>query len=97
MGKDFSRSLFSRCSQTVVQKTPRAIRKAPIKSLGSSVHPRVPCGLCFLLTLDRSFPKAPRIPKSKANWASLFVRSALPKLLPLSLVAHYNLCVTMPK
>ena len=33
-----------------------------IKSLGSSVHPRVPCGLCFLPTLNRSFPKGIVLP-----------------------------------
>jgi hypothetical protein len=31
------------------------LREVLIKALGSSVHPCVPCGLCFLPTLDQSF------------------------------------------
>src|ERR1019366_3825459 len=33
-------------------------REVLIKSLGSSVHPRVPCGLCFLPTLNKSFHRS---------------------------------------
>jgi hypothetical protein len=31
-------------------------REVLIKLPGSSVHPRVPCGLCFLSKLNQSFP-----------------------------------------
>jgi len=39
--------------------TPRCLlaKEVLIKSLGSSVHPCVPCGLRFLPTLNQSFPK----------------------------------------
>ena len=45
------RATFCNCAALLASKEPL------IKSLGSSVHPRVPCGSCFLLTLNQSFPK----------------------------------------
>ncbi len=52
-----------------------------IESLGSSVHPCVPCGLCFLPTLDQSFPSAHAHGVS-APRVSAFRMSALRRPMP---------------
>src|ERR1019366_3996067 len=58
-----------------------------IKSLGSSMRPRVPCGLCFLPTLNQSFPRKVPVPQFDITIAGELnldiILYGLPEELPL--------------